>query len=99
MSVELDATDQLEAVNPLAVASGLHPTLAALELLLYPPSTQLILGEGPLEARLGQGIAGELTARPPRLGPAARVDSGAYRLTSLLPAMASTSIPRSIVFA
>jgi hypothetical protein len=43
MTVELDATDQLEDVNPLAVASGLHPTLAALELLLYPPSTQLIL--------------------------------------------------------
>jgi hypothetical protein len=43
MTVELDATDQLESVNPLAVASGLHPTLAALELLLYPPSTQLIL--------------------------------------------------------
>ncbi len=43
MAVELDATDQLESVNPLTVASGLHPTLAALELLLYPPSTQLIL--------------------------------------------------------
>jgi hypothetical protein len=43
MAVELDATDQLESVNPLAVASGLHATLAALELLLYPPSTQLIL--------------------------------------------------------
>jgi hypothetical protein len=41
MSVELDATDQLEAVNPLAIASGLHPTLAALELLLYrrPPTS------------------------------------------------------------
>ena len=43
MAIELDATDQLEDVNPLAVATGLHPTLAALELLLYPPSTQLIL--------------------------------------------------------
>jgi hypothetical protein len=43
MSVELDATDQLEEVNPLAVAAGLYPTLSALELLLYPPSTQLIL--------------------------------------------------------
>jgi hypothetical protein len=45
MSVELDATDQLEAVNPLAIASGLHPTLAGLELLLYPPSTDIILGK------------------------------------------------------
>jgi hypothetical protein len=45
MAVELDATDQLEDVSPLAVATGLHPTLAALELLLYPPSTQIILGK------------------------------------------------------
>src|SRR5262249_22362295 len=45
MSVELDATDQLEAVDPLAIASGLHPTLAALELLLYPPSTDIVLGK------------------------------------------------------
>jgi hypothetical protein len=45
MNVELDATDQLEAPgsNPLAAAVGLHPTLAALELLLSPPSTALIL--------------------------------------------------------
>jgi hypothetical protein len=45
MSVELDATDQLEDANPLAIATGLHPTLAALELLLYPPSTDIILGK------------------------------------------------------
>ena len=45
MSVELDATDQLESANPLAIAAGLHPTLAALELLLYPPSTDIILGK------------------------------------------------------
>ena len=55
MAVELDATDQLEASNPLAVASGLHPTLAALELLLYPPSTQLILGEGPRSSSARHG--------------------------------------------
>jgi hypothetical protein len=45
MSVELDATDQLESASPLAIASGLHPTLAALELLLYPPSTDIVLGK------------------------------------------------------
>lgn len=47
MNVELDAADQLEAPgsNPLAVAVGLHPTLAALELLLSPPSTALILNK------------------------------------------------------
>ena len=45
MSVELDATDQLEQSNPLALASGIHPTLAALELLLYPASAALILNK------------------------------------------------------
>lgn len=47
VTVELDASDQLEAPgqNPLAVAGGLHPTLAALELLIHPPSTNLILNK------------------------------------------------------
>lgn len=45
MNVELDAADQLEASNPLAIVAGLHPTLAALELLLYPPSASLILNK------------------------------------------------------
>lgn len=47
LKVELDASDQLErpGSNPLAVAVGLHPTLAALELLLYPASTLLILNK------------------------------------------------------
>jgi hypothetical protein len=47
MPVVLDAVDQLEAPgsNPLATAVGLHPTLAALELLISPPSTSLILNK------------------------------------------------------
>ena len=45
MSIEVDAADQLENSNPLAMATGLHPTLAALELLLYPPSSMLILNK------------------------------------------------------
>ncbi len=45
MSAEFDATDQLEATDPLAIATGLHPTLSALELLLYPPSMDIILGK------------------------------------------------------
>jgi len=45
LSVELDAADQLDAGNPIAIATGLHPALAALELLLYPPSTDVILGK------------------------------------------------------
>src|SRR5262245_10195136 len=38
LSVEIDATDQLEQVNPLATTMGIYPTLAALEILLYPKS-------------------------------------------------------------
>src|SRR5690349_6796322 len=30
LSVEIDAADQLEQANPLAIASGVYPTLAAL---------------------------------------------------------------------
>jgi hypothetical protein len=45
LSIVLNATDQLEEPerNPEVVVSGLHPALAALELLLYPPSTQVLL--------------------------------------------------------
>ena len=42
LTVEIDAADQLERADPLAVASGLHPTLAALEMLLYPKSANVI---------------------------------------------------------
>jgi hypothetical protein len=45
MNVELDAADQLEESNPLSQASGIHATLAALELLLYPSSASLILNK------------------------------------------------------
>ena len=45
MSVDLDAADQLETANPIAVATGIHPALAALELLLYPQSTIVILNK------------------------------------------------------
>lgn len=36
LSVELDATDQLEVRDGLATSVGLHPALAALEQLMYP---------------------------------------------------------------
>lgn len=42
VSVEIDATDQLEEANPLAVTSGITPTLAALEMMLYPKSALVI---------------------------------------------------------
>ncbi len=45
LSVEIDATDQLEQGDPLATASGIHPTLAALEILLYPKSITVIAND------------------------------------------------------
>jgi hypothetical protein len=43
LSIEIDATDQLEQANPLAIATGIYPTLAALEIMLYPKSTTVII--------------------------------------------------------
>jgi len=45
LTIELDAADQLEQSDGVTMAVGLHPALAALELLLYPPSTDLILND------------------------------------------------------
>jgi len=45
LGVDLDAADQLEAGNPLAAATGVHPALAALELLLFPDSTAVVLNK------------------------------------------------------
>lgn len=44
LTVTLDAADQLEFPdqNPDVVLSGLHPALATLELLLYPPAQQIL---------------------------------------------------------
>ena len=42
LSIEIDATDQLEQGNPLAIATGIYPTLAALETLLYPKTATVI---------------------------------------------------------
>lgn len=42
LAIEMDATDQLADSNPLALASGITPTLAALEMMLYPKSALVI---------------------------------------------------------
>lgn len=42
LDVEFDATDQLEGGDPLAGSLGLHPQLAALEMLIYPGTVQVI---------------------------------------------------------
>ena len=56
LSVELDAADQLEQPerNAEVVLAGLHPALAALELLLYPASTQVLLNRGLAQAGKAQ---------------------------------------------
>lgn len=45
LDVELDAADQLGQGDPIAAALGLHPTLAALEMLLYPSSVRVFANE------------------------------------------------------
>jgi hypothetical protein len=42
LTVEIDAADQLEKGNPLTAAVGIHPTLAALEMMLYPKTAAVI---------------------------------------------------------
>jgi hypothetical protein len=49
VTVVVDATDQLEQADPLATGQGLHPTLASLEMLLYPKSAVGIANEVLLE--------------------------------------------------
>lgn len=45
MTVELDATDSLEAGDATATSVGLQPQMALLETLVYPTSTELIANE------------------------------------------------------
>jgi hypothetical protein len=45
LDVEIDAADQLEKADPLATSLGLYPTLASLEMLLYPKSALTIANE------------------------------------------------------
>jgi hypothetical protein len=42
ISVDIDATDQLERAEATAVSAGINPTLAALELLFYPKSSVVL---------------------------------------------------------
>ena len=45
VSIEIDAADQLEKVQFPATQLGIHPTLASLEMLLYPKSALVIANE------------------------------------------------------
>ena len=42
ITIEIDATDQLEGGDSVATGTGIYPQLAALEMLLYPKSLQVI---------------------------------------------------------
>src|SRR5215210_2535095 len=45
LQIEIDATDQLEKADPIATTLGVHPTLASLEMLLYPKAALMIANE------------------------------------------------------
>jgi len=42
LKIEIDATDQVDTLNPASLVSGIYPTLSALEMLLYPKSSTVI---------------------------------------------------------
>ncbi len=48
--LEIDATDQLEQAQPVAVSMGISPQLSALEMLLYPKSATVIANTALLAA-------------------------------------------------
>jgi len=67
--LDIDATDSLESKNPSAVAYGILPQLAALEVIMYPPSSTVMeglanKGLGPQEAPLTVLILGNARALP-----------------------------------
>jgi len=57
VTIELNAADALEVNDPIARAVGLHPVIAQLELLMYPPSTLVLLNAG-------LKLAGAMTIAP-----------------------------------
>lgn len=60
LSIVLDAADQLADKHPTTVAIGLHPALSALELLLYPPSTQVLFNRTLTQAGTAQICAADV---------------------------------------
>jgi hypothetical protein len=75
LTLELDATDDLEANDPIAVVTGVADRLAALEMLLYPQEGSLLgdllgalnvsvsVGAGGLSAGAGGSAAAEAVPR------------------------------------
>jgi len=74
VSIEVDATDQLEQNDALAIASGIGPTLAALELMLYPKSALVVANTimsalGTIEILPAEGPMILFVWGPTRVGP------------------------------
>lgn len=77
VDVEIDAADQLEVADATATTIGLHPTLASLEMLLYPKSAVSIANEAlaalgvieviPIEAPLTLFVWGAMRTLPVRV--------------------------------
>ena len=65
LTLELDATDELEKGDPVTVVTGVADRIAAMEMLLYPQEGSL-LGEllGSISSALGGGGGGEAEAVP-----------------------------------
>lgn len=42
LKIEIDGSDEVDNLNPAQLISGIHPTLAALEMLLYPKSLHVL---------------------------------------------------------
>lgn len=77
LTIELDAADHLEEAEPVTAATGLHPQLAELELLLYPSSITMIANQvralvgsasiTPLEVRIVLFVYGPARVVPVRV--------------------------------
>jgi hypothetical protein len=77
VDVEIDAADQLETADAIATTVGLHPTLASLEMLLYPKAASMIANDVlaaagvietiPVEAPLTLFVWGAMRTLPVRI--------------------------------
>ncbi len=105
MEVEIDATDQLEAGDGIAAAMGVHPQLAALEMLIYPKSSLVIANTAlaltgtiemiPAEVPLTLLVWGAKRVLPVRLG-GFSISETAYD-TKLNPIQATVSLELQVL--
>jgi hypothetical protein len=58
LALEFDATDELEADNPVAKLTGIADRLAAIEMLMYPPGDSLLSG---LAASVSAAVSGGIS--------------------------------------